>query len=110
MSHRIDWRGPDVADQVARACIQGLTKFDLKIEARAKAELYPGHGKISGTLQRSIQGEPATRQGNRIRGAVKTKGVRYALKLHKRYQYIRIGFNAERPHFAQYLRQIRGGA
>lgn len=82
---------PKLKDQIASRLVAALTEIDLRIETEAKKELYVGHGKISGNLQRSIQGEPATIQGNRVRGKVGTKGVKYALPVHRKYKYIHTG-------------------
>ena len=69
-----------------------ILKHALKIERRAKKELYPGHGKVSGTLQRSIQaGDNVERVGNRLRVYVRTKGVPYARRIHRLYQYLTKG-------------------
>jgi len=91
MTMRILWRGAAVAAEVAAKAQAALDRYDLKIEAGAKAELYPGHGKITGVLQRSIGIIPAQRQGLRIVGGVATRGVPYARKIHRRYEYLTVG-------------------
>jgi hypothetical protein len=91
MTTRIAWRGPAVAAEVAARVTTALDRFDLQIEAGAKAELYPGHGKITGVLQRSIGIKPAQRQGLRIVGGVATRGVPYARLIHRRYEYLSAG-------------------
>ena len=55
-SVRLDWRGP----QAVAACIDQVVKPALaewalyKVEKKAKAKLYKGHGVLTGTLRRSI--------------------------------------------------------
>lgn len=96
---------PTLRSQIASGLASALTEIDLRIETEAKKELYRGHGKRTGTLQRSIQGAPATVQGNRIRGKVGTKGVRYALRIHKRYGYLAEGIKRVRPQVQAILKK-----
>jgi hypothetical protein len=96
VSFRLTWRGPLVVETIAARAVRGLDRIDLRIEARAKAELYPGHGKRTGVLQRSIQAMPVQRRGMRLVGSVGTRGVRYALRIHARYRYIVVGLNSVR--------------
>ncbi len=100
----LHWQGPQVLEQIVSQLITRLDRADLLIEAKAKAELYPGHGKRTGTLQRSIQHSPARRQGMRIVGGVKTAGVPYAAIVHRRYRYLEQGFHKARPSFAGIFR------
>lgn len=93
----VTWRGAAIAADVTQRLVAALTEIDLRIEAEAKAELYPGHGKLTGTMQRAIVGEPARIDGSRVRGRVAVKGVPYAMAMHRRYQYITIGLNRVRP-------------
>ena len=51
---RLDWRGKQTEAAVIAGLIDGLSEIGLRVEAEAKKELYPGHGKVTGTLQRSI--------------------------------------------------------
>lgn len=55
---RLEWRGPELQRELEQAARSALTEIGLRIEAEAKKELYPGHGKITGTLQRSIHVAP----------------------------------------------------
>lgn len=96
MSFKLTWQGPQVVNAIATRAMRGLDQIDLRIEARAKAELYPGHGKRTGVLQRSVQAMPVQRRGLKLVGSVGTKGVRYALRLHRRYRYIVVGLNSVR--------------
>ena len=88
---KLHWNGPAVSEEVAGKAQAALDRYDLRIEAGAKAELYPGHGKITGFLQRSIGIIQAQRQGLRIVGGVATRGVPYARKINKRYEYLQEG-------------------
>ena len=91
------WNGKQVTAQISQALVEALTEIDLRIETAAKAELYPGHGKLIGTLQRGIHGEKARREGNRVRGSVGVRGVKYALPVHRRYKYLTKGLEKVRP-------------
>lgn len=86
----LDWNG-QLADQVAQRLVPALDEIDLRIETGAKKELYPGHGKITGTLQRSIHSTPARVQGDSVVGAVGTEPLPYALAIHVLYRYLIIG-------------------
>lgn len=97
MSARIRWRGDRLRAEKVKRLVDALTEIDLRIEGEAKRELYPGHGKKTGTLQRAIVGEPARIEGDKVKGRVAVKGVRYAKKMHKRYRYIVIGLERVRP-------------
>ena len=55
---RLEWRGPLLQKELEHAASKALTEIGLRIEAEAKQELYPGHGKVTGTLQRSIHVAP----------------------------------------------------
>lgn len=91
------WMGDELVQKIAQGAADALTEIDQRIEARAKAELYPGHGKRSGTLQRAIQGDPGRVEGTRARGKVGVKGVRYSLRIHKLYEYIYAGLREVKP-------------
>jgi len=55
---RLEWRGPLLDKELEAVAREALTEIGLRIEAEAKKELYPGHGKVTGTLQRSIHVAP----------------------------------------------------
>lgn len=93
----IRWNGAAVTAAVTENLIAGVNEINQRIETAAKAELYPGHGKISGTLQRGIQTTPARAEGNRVIGTVGVKGVAYALRIHARYGYIVAGLRQVAP-------------
>lgn len=93
----VSWRGRAVETAITQRLVAALTEIDLRIEAEAKAELYPGHGKVTGALQRSITGEPGRIEGSRVVGRVATKGVPYARVMHARYRYLTIGLERVRP-------------
>ena len=110
MSVTLDWRGDQVLAQIAQQAANALTEIDLLIETEAKAELYPGHGKRSGTLQRAIQGAPGRVEGTMVRGKVGVRGVKYALLIHHKYQYITKGLERVKPRARSILRKhITGG-
>ena len=105
MGAKLDWKGDEVYAKIAQAAVDALTEIDLKIETRAKQELYPGHGKKTGTLQRAIQGEPGRIDGTRARGKVGVKGVPYSLRIHKLYEYIYAGLREVKPQAVAILRK-----
>ena len=50
----LNWRGDQAEDEAVRALSDALIEIGLRIEGEARKELYPGHGKLTGTLQRSV--------------------------------------------------------
>lgn len=94
---KLTWNGPQVLARAQQAAINALNEIDGRIETRAKRELYPGHGKRTGVMQRAIQAAPARVDGSKVRGRIAVKGVPYALRMHKRYQYLTIGLKAVKP-------------
>lgn len=104
-SSRVTWKGRQIREQIAQRAADAVTEFDLRVEASAKAELYPGHGKRFGTLQRAIYGAPGRVEGKKVRGSIGVRGVRYALPIHRRYKYIHVGFEKERPGFKAILKK-----
>lgn len=110
MSAKLKWNGTQLLAQKAARLAEALTEIDLRIEAEAKKELYPGHGKVTGTLQRAIQGATARVEGRRVRGSVGVKGVPYALRIHRRYGYIAEGVTRVGPQAMDIVRKYaRGG-
>ena len=99
------WRGDAVQKEIAVRAQAAVDEINLRIEAGAKRELYPGHGRRFGTLQRGIQTEPARVEGSRVIGSVGVKGVKYALRIHKLYQYIFKGLEQVRPQAEAILRK-----
>jgi hypothetical protein len=91
MSVNLKWNGEQTLEAAAARLAPLLDQHTLKIEAKAKAELYPGHGKITGTLQRSIGTTPARREGRRLIAKIATRGVPYARAIHRRYEYLTRG-------------------
>ena len=103
------WKGDEVQRRIAERAAAAMAEFDGRVETEAKRELYPGHGKRTGTLQRAIQAGPVRTEGSRVVGSVGVKGVRYALRVHKLYQYIVEGFERERSGFGGILsRHMKG--
>lgn len=88
MSSRLDWRGDEVERQIAQRAANALDEINMRIEGAAKAELYPGHGVLTGTLRRSIHHQRARIEGDRIVGAVGTAPLHYAMVIHRRYRYL----------------------
>ncbi len=97
MAGHVDWRGDAVQKEIASRAASAMDEITLRIEAAAKRELYPGHGKRSGNLQRAIQAGPSRVEGDRVIGSVGVKGVKYALRIHALYQYIVKGYQQVAP-------------
>lgn len=97
MSSSLQWKGKELRQKKVQQLQAALTEIDQRIEAEAKAELYPGHGKRSGTLQRAIQGDAAHIAGDSVRGSVGVRGVKYALRIHRLYRYITQGLGRVKP-------------
>lgn len=109
MPTKLIWNGEVVKAQVVGAIVDGLTEFGLTHEREAKRELYPGHGKLTGTLQRSVhaaapsyqfavddvpdgpersgQGLSVKRDGDKVSVMVGS-GMRYARRIEQMYGYI----------------------
>jgi hypothetical protein len=125
----VNWKGGAAAGQIEQALSDALVEVAQRIEGEAKKELYPGHGKVTGTLQRSIHaassdynfrsdhvkpgaGTPdrggaipvPRRSGNRFIVAVGT-GMEYAMAVHLRYGYLRVAFNRISPRVLDIVRR-----
>lgn len=94
----VNWKGKQVFVARAKELICVLDDLNAQIQREAKAELYPGHGYLTGALQQSISVKPARQDGNRIVGQVETRGIRYAWRIHGRYQYLTQGWRKVKPH------------
>jgi hypothetical protein len=104
MRANVEWRGDQVSDEIARRLKGALDKINLRIEAKAKGELVPGHGRLYGTLYRSIHTQPARREGDKIRGAIGSNVI-YARRIHHLYFYFYIAVNAVKPQVLNIVRQ-----
>jgi hypothetical protein len=116
----VNWQGDAAFGQIEQALNDALIEIGQRIEGEAKKQLYPGHGKVTGTLQRSIhatspdynfrgdnvKSDTSTpergggaivprRSGNRLSIAVGT-GMEYAMYIHLLYGYLAAGFNKVR--------------
>jgi hypothetical protein len=102
--YTLTWKGDALLAKARRGAVRGLTEADQRIEAAAKAELYPGHGVLTGALRRGIVGEEAQEvSATLVRGRVAVKGIRYARVIERRYRYLRNGFEKERPRLGQVI-------
>lgn len=105
----LEWRGDEVKRLIGERIVEAVTEIDGRIEARAKEELYEGHGKRSGNLRRAIQGAVARIEGTKVKGEVAVRGVPYALRIHKLYRYIVIGYEEVAPRALDIIsRFVRG--
>jgi len=127
---RLNWRGPQAENEAICVLSDALIEIGLRIEGEARKELYPGHGKLTGTLQRSIhaaspdytfskdnvlagkrtpeRSNPGAvvpeRRGNRLLIAVGT-GMEYALIIHLLYRYIMKALGRVRPQALDIVRK-----
>lgn len=96
--YTLTWKGAAVLAKVRAGAVRGLTEVDLRGEAAIKAELYPGHGKLTGALQRGVTGEPAQAvRPTLVRGRIAVKGIPYARRINRRYRYMEQGYATVRP-------------
>ncbi len=97
MKAPLTWRGPEILAKARAGAIAGLTELDLRVQASAQAELYPGHGLLTGALRRGVVGEPAQAvSATLVRGRVAVKGIPYARAIERRYGYLAKGWQKER--------------
>ena len=125
----VNWKGGLAEGQIEQALSAALVEVAQRVEGEAKKQLYPGHGKVTGTLQRSLHAASADynfrsdnvkpgpgaperggavpvprRSGNRLIVAVGT-GMEYAMMVHLRYGYLRVAFNKVQPRVLEIVRQ-----
>jgi len=119
---RLNWRGKPTQDEVVEILGAALVEIGLRIEGEAKKQLWPSHGKLTGTLQRSIHAaspdfnfaqenvQPGDNTpersnpgavtpqllGSRLMIAVGT-GMEYAMWVHFLYKYLTLGLSKVRP-------------
>lgn len=81
----LQWNPTPTKQKILSGAKRGVLKATQRIEAAAKAQLKPGHGKRTGTLQRDIQAREPVVDGNRIIGIVGTGAAsrKYALFVHQ---------------------------
>jgi hypothetical protein len=95
---QVAWYGDRVLEAALQGALAAAQKIGLKIEDEAKDQLYPGHGKLHGVLQRSIVADPPRVTGRRrVQFRVGPRGLKYAGKIERRYSYMRIGADRVRP-------------
>lgn len=101
MTLKLTWNGPAILAKARAGAVAGLTEVDQRIEGEAKAELYPGHGLLTGALRRGIVGEEAQAvSATLVRGRVAVKGIPYARVIERRYGYLKNGWRKVRPRAA----------
>lgn len=107
----LKWKGADVAAEIEARATRALEEIDLRIQAGAKQELWPGHGVVTGTLRRDIQAGPVEKRGRRLIGRVGTSQITkaYSLLIHNRYLYLRRGFEKVKPQASAILNKHMKG-
>lgn len=116
MKWKLNWEGDKVLEIADEALRGVMTDIGLSVEGDSKAELYKGHGVITGTLRRSIHAAPPShnfsgegasnpspeKQGGKWTIAVGS-GLQYAMPVHQGhrsfggYHFITNGVNKTRP-------------
>lgn len=81
----VTWTPNPTKAKILNGAKRGLLKATQRIEAAAKAQLKPGHGKRTGTLQRDIQAREPEERNGRLVGIVGTGAAsrKYALFVHQ---------------------------
>ena len=93
---KLNWLGKEVSQAISQKLASGLNKFDEQVARRAKANLYPGHGYLTGRLQTSITNRQVRMEGSLLVGAVGAYGIKYGMRIHDLYQYIEKALEDER--------------
>lgn len=105
MATKVTWKGPAWRQKRQTQLLAALTEINLRVEAEAKVELYPGHGKVTGRLQRSITADAPVPNGNRLTGRVSTKGVRYGRRINRLYRFFPIAIQRVRGQVGTILKK-----
>jgi hypothetical protein len=89
---------PRLLDEIAANLMSGLDRFNEELVQRSKANLYPGHGLLTGRMQAALGRRGAVRNGLRIEADVGVYGVLYSLLVHLRYyQFVTDALEAMLP-------------
>ena len=54
---RVNWQGKKVLAKITPGLVNGLVEFSGAVEQASKRQLYPGHGFLTGSLQRSLHAD-----------------------------------------------------
>jgi len=93
---KLNWLGKEVSQAVSQKLASGLNKFDEQVARRAKTNLYPGHGYVTGRLQASVTNRQVRTEGELLVGAVGAYGIKYGMRIHDLYQFITQALEDER--------------
>ena len=89
MSATIQWNGEEVKRLARARLTSGLQRFNEELAGAARANLFPGHGLQTGTLQDATQAQQMRDRGpRRIESSVGAPGVAYGLFIHEKYRFI----------------------
>jgi hypothetical protein len=94
---QVIWHGDKFLKRVERAQKLAIDETTAAASLVAQADLYPGHGLITGLLQGSVKSEQAQREGARIVGRWGSFDVIYAIFIEIRYGFLRKAAEAEYP-------------
>ena len=75
----LEWKGDEVTRKLLDAATFAIDQTTALAVVKAKGDLYPGHGLVTGLLQGSIQMRPAVVRGNVAVGTWGSFSVDYAL-------------------------------
>ena len=114
MTTSVTWKDGALLKRIERASRLALDETAAASVLLAMADLYPGHGLITGILQGSLQAKRSKRTGGRIevrwggfdiRGRIRGKfgavDTNYALHVERRYGFLRKAMDAEAPKLAR---------
>ena len=104
MTRRVTWHGDKFLRRIEKAQREAIDETTGAAVLVAQADLYPGHGLITGILQGSIHAEQAQRRGSRIVGRWGSFDVVYAGPIERRYGYLRKAADAEYPKLAKRIK------
>ena len=86
--------------RVEKAEREAIDETTASAALMAQADLYPGHGLITGLLQGSIKAEQARRKRNGFIGRWGSFDVLYAVFVEIRYGFLRKAAEGEYPNLA----------
>ena len=99
MNYKLRWRGREVIQLSEKALVAIMADIALVAVNESKNELYPGHGRVTSTLRRSIQAWlPPELRGRRMIVAIGSD-LEYALAIHQGWQS---GYPGLHGHFEGY--------
>lgn len=117
MTKRVTWHGDKLMRRIEQAQREAIDETMAAAVLLAQADLYPGHGLITGILQGSLQAKRSKVMGRRIvgrwggfdirgrvRGRFGSVDTNYAFHVERRYGFLRKAADIEYPKLAKRLK------